>query len=100
MGSLFAGVIAGAVTEAEFAQHHGWQAFVIATDKPELLARLGQPLQKYWGGSTSPYYLEAHHAAQQEREVTGTHRSKAGVQPRGQACWLECWNSLRRLVRR
>ena len=47
MGSLFAGVIAGAVTEAELAQHRGWQVFIIATDKPELLARLGQPLQKY-----------------------------------------------------
>ena len=84
MGSLFAGVVAGAVTEAELVQHRGWQAFIIATDKPELLAHLGQMLQSYWRGSTGPYYLEAHHATQQERGGTRTHRS--GVQPRGQAC--------------
>ena len=84
VGSLFAGVVAGAVTEAELAQHRGWQAFIVATDKPELLACLGQPLQRYWRGSTGPYYLEARHATQQERGVTRTHRS--GVQPRGQAC--------------
>ena len=84
MGSWSAGVVAGAVTAAEFAQHRGWQVFIVATDKPELLAHLGQPLQKYLRGSTGPYYLEAHHATQQERGVTRTHRS--GVQPRGQAC--------------
>ena len=84
MGSLFVGVVAGAVTEAELAQHRGWQAFIVVTDKPELLARLGQLLQTYWRGSTCPYYLEAHHAIQQKRGGTRTHR--AGVQSRGQAC--------------
>ena len=83
MGSLFAGVVADAVTEADFVQHCGWQAFIVATDKPEPLACLGQPLQKCWRGSTGPYYLEARHATQQEHGVTRTHRS--GVQLRGQA---------------
>ena len=86
MGAPSAGVIASAVTEADLVQHRGLQAFIVASDKPELLACLGQPLQKYWRESTGPHYLEAHHATQQERGVTRTHRSGAGVQPRGQAC--------------
>ena len=84
MGALFAGVVASAVTEADLAQHRGLQALIVVSNKPELIARLGQLLQKYWRESTGPHYLEAHHATQQERGVTRTHRS--GVQPRGQAC--------------
>ena len=86
MGALFAGVVASAVTEAELAQHRGLQACIVAGDKPELLACLGQPLQKYWRESTGPHYLKACRATQQGRRVTGTHRFRAGVQPRGQAC--------------
>ena len=86
MGALFAGVVASAVTEADLTQHRGLQAFIVVSDKPELLAHLGQLLQKYWRDSTGPHYLEAHHATHQECGVTRTHRSGAGVQPRGQAC--------------
>ena len=46
LGSLFAGVIASAATEADLVQHHGLQALIVVSNKPELLARLGQPLQK------------------------------------------------------
>ena len=86
MGAPSVGVVAGAITEADLARQCGLQAFIVASNKLELLAHLGQPLQKYWRESTGPHYLEAHHATQQERGVTSKHRSGTGVQPRGQAC--------------
>ena len=86
MGALFAEVVASAVTEADLARQHGLRAIIVASNKPELLACLGQPLQKCWRESTGPHYLEACHATQQEHGVTRTHHSRAGVQPRGQAC--------------
>ena len=86
MGAPSVGVVAGAITEADLVRQCGLQAFIVASDKPELLARLGQPLQKCWRESTGPHYLETRRATQQERRVTGTHRSRAGVQPRVQVC--------------
>ena len=83
MRALFAGVIASAATEADLVQHHGLQAFIVVSNKPELLARLGQPLQKCWRESTGPHYLEACRTTQQERGLTRTHSSRVGVQPRG-----------------